>query len=392
MRLEIVEIAEAHVSRRNDDGAGRNRRSIQLETPRRAHDDPVESRIVGGGAAAGPHIRCRQVGALADGIRADLAARLNAPRRLVFPHLPVGKLERPTIFGLQPHRTRTAIAPIAKQGKLLRRDPQSAHRLFGLGQVRGAAAHEGQRIAQVSVHPRIDPREVAHGGNVAGFRDQREGLAPIQQRRKIDQRRRGAIARTRTLEHRRRIEAQAAFGPHRFRRRSGHMQNEFRAAAREQELPQRRQHPAGRPAMAHRRIAGIADGQLLCDSPHHIPRRIRIRSALRRPLHASPRANCVDEFERRRIQGSARDRPLAAFRSQNDVDLFSSGDASAQSAADAESAFDNRLQRKRNPSSVHFCSRAIAAEDIAVTPVRNVGSGSGSKRLLCGPGSNLPAA
>lgn len=41
---------------------------------------------------------------------------------------------------------------------------------------------------------------------------------------------------------------------------------------------------------------------------------------------------------------------------------------------------------------LHYCSSEIATLVIAVTPVRMVGSGSGSKWLVCGPGSSFPAA
>ncbi len=39
-----------------------------------------------------------------------------------------------------------------------------------------------------------------------------------------------------------------------------------------------------------------------------------------------------------------------------------------------------------------YCNRLVAAAVMAVTPVRRVGSGSGSKRLVCMPGSVWPAA
>ena len=39
-----------------------------------------------------------------------------------------------------------------------------------------------------------------------------------------------------------------------------------------------------------------------------------------------------------------------------------------------------------------YCSSDIATLVMAVTPVRSVGWGSGSKRLVCGPGSSLPSA
>src|SRR6185312_11960715 len=91
MRLESIEIAKTHLARLDPDGAGRQRRLIQLEAARRAYDDAVESIVLAAGAAAGPYIRCRQIGALADGIGAYFAARLNFPCGLVLPHLCVGQ-------------------------------------------------------------------------------------------------------------------------------------------------------------------------------------------------------------------------------------------------------------------------------------------------------------
>jgi hypothetical protein len=41
----------------------------------------------------------------------------------------------------------------------------------------------------------------------------------------------------------------------------------------------------------------------------------------------------------------ARHWPLAAFRGQNELDAVGTGNTLAQSAADAESAFDNFLER-----------------------------------------------
>jgi hypothetical protein len=60
---------------------------------------------------------------------------------------------------------------------------------------------------------------------------------------------------------------------------------------------------------------------------------------------AGARANCVDALQRRRVQAAARHGPFAALRSQNDSDPFGSGDGSAQSTADAQSAFDDFLER-----------------------------------------------
>jgi len=41
VRLEFIEVAEAHLPRFDDDGAGRNRRTVEFETALRAHDDAV---------------------------------------------------------------------------------------------------------------------------------------------------------------------------------------------------------------------------------------------------------------------------------------------------------------------------------------------------------------
>jgi hypothetical protein len=101
----------------------------------------------------------------------------------------------------------------------------------------------------------------------------------------------------------------------------------------------------------------------------------------RRSLDADAGTNCVDAFEGCRVQGVSRDRPLAALGGENDLELVLSGDRLAQAAADAQSAFDNFLQRQGGPSTSH-CSKAIATEVIAVTPVRSVDSGRGSNRLL----------
>jgi hypothetical protein len=57
------------------------------------------------------------------------------------------------------------------------------------------------------------------------------------------------------------------------------------------------------------------------------------------------RANCVDALEGWLVERRAGHRPLAAFGSEHDLDAVGSGNALAQSAADAKSAFDNFLQR-----------------------------------------------
>ncbi len=128
VRLEVVEVSESHAARFGDDGAGCERRTVEFETSRGADDDPVETRVVAGGPAARPHVRGRDVRAFADRIRAYLAARLNAPGGLVLPHLLVGQLERPAILGLQPRGSRTAVAAVAEQSKLIRAQPQAARR------------------------------------------------------------------------------------------------------------------------------------------------------------------------------------------------------------------------------------------------------------------------
>jgi len=57
------------------------------------------------------------------------------------------------------------------------------------------------------------------------------------------------------------------------------------------------------------------------------------------------RANCVDTLQGRFVERPARHGPLAALRGQDDLDPIRSGNALAQSTADAESAFDNFLER-----------------------------------------------
>src|SRR3979490_362622 len=51
VRLEAVEVAKGAAPRFNRDGAGRQRRFVEFETPRRAHDDAVETLIVTGRAS-----------------------------------------------------------------------------------------------------------------------------------------------------------------------------------------------------------------------------------------------------------------------------------------------------------------------------------------------------
>src|SRR5258708_39787802 len=54
VRLEFIKVAEAHLPRFDDDGAGRERRPVELEAPLRAHDDAAETRVFTAAAAARP--------------------------------------------------------------------------------------------------------------------------------------------------------------------------------------------------------------------------------------------------------------------------------------------------------------------------------------------------
>ncbi len=167
VRLEAVEVSESHAARLDGDGPGCEGRTVEFETSPGADDDPVETRIVAAGTAARPHVGGSDVRAFADRIRAYFAARLNAPGGLILPHLLVGQLERTAILGLQPRGSRTAVAAVAEQSEFIRAQPQAARRLLRLGQVRRPAADEGERVSQSSLDPRIDPRQVAHGRNIA---------------------------------------------------------------------------------------------------------------------------------------------------------------------------------------------------------------------------------
>src|SRR3984893_19437296 len=130
VRLEAVEVAKSDAFRFNHDGAGRKRRLVELEAPRRAHDDSVETLVVTSGAPTRPHVRGSKIRALADGIGTYLASRLNAPRVFVRPHLLIGQLEAPPILGLQTRGTRTSVSAIAKHGQLIRPDSEFAHDFF----------------------------------------------------------------------------------------------------------------------------------------------------------------------------------------------------------------------------------------------------------------------
>ena len=63
------------------------------------------------------------------------------------------------------------------------------------------------------------------------------------------------------------------------------------------------------------------------------------------PLDAGAGTNGIDPLEGRRAQSAQRDRSLAAFGGKNDCNLVLSGDRPAQAAADAQSAFDDFLDR-----------------------------------------------
>jgi hypothetical protein len=56
------------------------------------------------------------------------------------------------------------------------------------------------------------------------------------------------------------------------------------------------------------------------------------------------RTNRVDALEGRLVEPPARDGPLTSLGRQHDLDIVRSGNTLAQSAADAESAFDNFLE------------------------------------------------
>jgi hypothetical protein len=62
-------------------------------------------------------------------------------------------------------------------------------------------------------------------------------------------------------------------------------------------------------------------------------------------LDTRSRANGVDAHQSRFVETLASHGPLAAFGGQYDLDPIRSGNALAQSAADAKSAFDNFLER-----------------------------------------------
>ena len=62
MRLEVIEVAETHGARLHRDGARRERRAIQVESPLRAHDDSVEPRVFAGREPPpGQDIRGREI-------------------------------------------------------------------------------------------------------------------------------------------------------------------------------------------------------------------------------------------------------------------------------------------------------------------------------------------
>ena len=104
------------------------------------------------------------------------------------------RLEGAAVPGLEPVQAGIAVAAVAEQRELVLGDAEALQHLLGFAEVGGAAADECQRIAHEIVDARIEPRQIAHGGDVARLGDQREGLAAIEDFAEIRQGRDRAIA------------------------------------------------------------------------------------------------------------------------------------------------------------------------------------------------------
>ena len=150
---------------------------------RAPRDHGVPAVMLGMGIAVGadPGIAADDVGLFADAVGADLAAELDLLGQLLRPGLVIALLEDAAVMGFDMGRPRAAMAAVAQDLHLIRRQAVFGDDRLGDAQARHPGAEEGDGVSDQPPGARVGPREIADSGDVAGLADDGEGPAPVEQ-------------------------------------------------------------------------------------------------------------------------------------------------------------------------------------------------------------------